>query len=57
MSAEEHSRLWRGVLDDGTEVLVTAWPHSDGRDVLELALRHDGERTWGPPLRMIEQPS
>lgn len=48
-------RLWRGVLDDGTEVLITGWAHTDGREVLEMALRRIGERSWGMPVVLIEE--
>lgn len=53
----DRSRLWRGALADGTEVLITAWPAADGTEVLELALRHADERMWGPPARLTEEPT
>lgn len=49
---DEEPRLFRGRLDDGTEVLATCW-HEDGSlSSVEIALRRQGDRTWGPPITL-----
>lgn len=51
----EPSRLWRGAFPDGSELLVTAWPLRDGREVLEISVRRAGEPTWNPPVQLTEE--
>jgi hypothetical protein len=44
--------LFRGRLDDGTEVLATCWHEAGSLSALELAFRPPGARTWGPPITL-----